>query len=141
MEESIAAIQAKNEAERSRTRKRLQTLYGLLALAAMALVVAVVFYLNANKATIEAVKSAAALKVEKIKADSLGNIADKTVNKLINRDFYNIVKLTGPITAVGGNPKDYLVQLDSIAKLSKDDKGLRKSIDSIKLIVQSKKTK
>lgn len=141
IDESIAAIKNQREQEQLRTRKRLRTLYSLLTLAAVALVVAVIFYLDANKATEKAKKSETAAKIDQRRADSLSKVANRALNNLINRDFYAIVKLTEPITDVGGYPKDYLIQLDSIAALFPGNNELKNTIDSINVVVRQKSKK
>ena len=141
IDDSIATIKKQNENEKARTRKRLRTLYSLLALAAIALVVAVIYYLDANNATEKAKKSEIAAKIDQQKADSLSDVANRALKNLINRDFYAIVKLTEPITDVGGYPKAYLIQLDSIAALFPGNNKLKNTIDSIKVVVSKKSNK
>jgi hypothetical protein len=131
---SIAAIRKQQEQDLAKTRKRLRIVYGLLGLAFVALVVAGIFYFNANEATKKAKESASEAKIAGYTADSLRKAVNRAVKNVINRDFYNIVKLTGPITDVGGCPKEYLVQLDSIAALFPERKELNYTIDSIKKI-------
>jgi hypothetical protein len=134
--ESIAAIRKQQELELVKTRKRLRTLYGLLGMAAIALVVAIVFYFNANKATEQAKTAEAKAKIDRNKADSLSTVANTALNNVINRDFNTIVQLTEPILKVKMDPEDHLKQLDSIAKLVPERKDLRRKIDSIKTIVK-----
>jgi hypothetical protein len=132
IDESIAAIKMQVDRERIKTGKRLRTLYGLLGLASVALIV--VFYFNANAATEKARESEMKSKFASIRADSSKVLADKALKNIINRDFYSIVKLTEPITDVGGCPGEYLAKLDSIAALFPERNELKRTIDSIKTI-------
>lgn len=134
IDESIAAIKRQADIERITTRRRLRTVYSLLGLASVALIIAVVFYFNANVATNEAKESEGQATIARDKADSLKAVADRALKNIINRDFYSIVKLTEPITDVGGCPGDYLVKLDSIAALFPERNELKQTIDSIKTI-------
>ena len=129
----------KEKLELAKTRKRLRTVYGLLGGALIALIAAGYFYFNANAATEKAKKSASEAKIASEKADSLSEVADRALKNLINRDFYNIVKLTEPITDMDLDPKDYLIQLDSIAALFPGRNDLKYTIDSIKNLQFKKK--
>lgn len=141
IKESIAAIRMQQEVELVKTRKRLRTVYGLLGLAAIAFVVAVVFYFNANKAqktAEQAEQLAASAEKDAKKAEAKTKIA---LNNIINRDFYAIVKITEPITKVGMEPTQYLKTLDSIAGLFPERIDLRNTIDSIRKIQIANKRK
>ncbi|MEO5683299.1 MAG: ATP-binding protein [Chitinophagaceae bacterium] len=138
---SIVFLKKQQEQDLIKTNKRLRTLYGLLGFAAVALVVAVVFYFNANAATKKAKTSESNAKIAYKTADSLQMVANRALKNIINRDFYNIVKLTEPITDVGGIPQAYLMQLDSIASLFPNKTELNTTIDSIKNIIEKNNKK
>lgn len=122
IDNSITAIQAKNEAERTRTRKRLQTLYGLLALAVVALVVAGFFYVNADAQKKVALKETQKANEERAKAD---NALEKSLIAQSGKDDLEIKSLEGranTILSSGGCPEQVWKQMDSIVNIYKDSK-------------------
>lgn len=87
IDESIAAIKKQQDMEKIRTRKRLRTLYGLLAGALVALIVAVILGVFTNQAKVEARLSAKKALEEKQNAtkarDDLVRTAKERVSDLV----------------------------------------------------------
>lgn len=132
IDNSIAAIKREQEAEKTRTRKRLRTLYSLLGAAMIALVVAVVFYFSANnakKAALDAEKTAVN---EKNKADSALNnflIAKSAKDAL---DFYGLESRANIILEVNGCPKDIIKEMDTLIAIHPDSTRWQNKINVIK---------
>jgi hypothetical protein len=142
--ESISAIKLKRDEELAKTRKRLQLVIALLALAVIAFVFAFNSYQKANAATIIAhneaqEKSRARDSVIALQkhADSLYVEVNNQLNIIKRRDFDDLKKRADIITILPtGKPLDILKQMDSIAGEHPDSVKMKQIIETIRSKMQ-----
>jgi hypothetical protein len=145
IEESIQFIKQQREQEQERTRKRLRNLYGLLMLAIAALVIAVVFYFNANEATENAQKSeksaieakeTANATLEKFKLEQAAK--QKAQAEKDKNEFISLESRANIILAANACPKKITHIMDSIAAINPDSLNMKRSIRAIDSIAAVK---
>jgi hypothetical protein len=119
---SITAIRKQQEKDLAKTRKRLRIVYGLLGFAFVALVVAGIFYFNANKQKQIAVEQTKTANMEKMKADSALNNFLVAKSAKDDLEFKSLESRANTILVGGGCPEPVLKQMDSIINIYKDSR-------------------